>query len=52
MRMIKLCAYINVLLTSINDNALYFFVDTIEPMLVGDMSYKDYLTYTKITGCN
>ena len=49
--MIKLCAYINVLLTNINnDRMFYYFVDVIEPRLVGDMSYNDYVTYTHITG--
>jgi len=48
--MIKLCAYINVLLTNIgNEKAFYYYIDVIEPMLIGDMSYCDYITYTRIT---
>ena len=48
--MIKLCAYINVLLTNINnDKMFYYFVDVIEPMLIGDMNYDEYVTYTMIT---
>jgi hypothetical protein len=51
--MIKLCAYINVILTNTgNDKAFYYYIDVIEPMLIGEMSYSDYVTYTQITCVN
>ena len=49
MYLIKLCAYVNVLLTTINNDKLFcFYVDTVEPLIIGDMSYKQWVAYTEI----
>jgi hypothetical protein len=49
MFLIKLCAYVNVLLTTINNDTLFcFYVDTVEPLIIGDMSYTQWVTYTEI----
>jgi hypothetical protein len=49
MFLIKLCAYVNVLLTTINNDKLFcFYVDTVEPLIIGDMSYSKWLVYDAI----
>ena len=51
MSLIKLCAYVNVLLTAINNDRLFcFYVDTVEPLILGDMSYSEWVVYTEIVG--
>ena len=46
MILVKLCAYINKAIT--NDKVFYYFVDVIEPMLIGNMNEEQYIVYTEI----
>ena len=51
MLLIKLCAYINKALTNLtNDVVVCYFVDVVEPKLIGQMTCEQYETYTSITG--
>lgn len=46
---IKLCAYINVLLTNYaSDSAFCYFVDVIEPKLIGGITYEQWVEYETI----
>ena len=46
---IKLCAYINLLLTNYaSDKVFCYFLDVIEPKLIGDISYEQWVEYETI----
>ena len=49
MIIIKLCALINVMLSKTgNDKLFYYFVDTVEPKLIGGISYEQWVEYETI----
>jgi hypothetical protein len=48
---IKLCAYINLLLTDYaTDNMFYRWVDVIEPKILGELTNSEWIIYNQTMG--
>ena len=48
---IKLCAYINLLLTNYTtDSMFYYWIDVIEPKILGELTNREYIVYNQTMG--